>query len=160
MLDTVGTIVDRIDDASSILTAANAAQSVTSNSGQMPTNNQESGSFAIQKMGEKAKNLGGESPDVIGDIASSILGATSNTFDAACKTVPVVSENNTNLELLEAVVEVEPVPIPAKYEAPIELYQCEECEDFPEDIYENILIAEEVKFQEEEVLRARVSSFF
>lgn len=100
MLNTVGTIVGRIDDASSILTAANAAQAVTSNSEQMPTKNQEAGSMVIEMMGEKAKSFGSEDPDLIGNIATSILGATSNTFSAACKTVPVVTENRTNPELL------------------------------------------------------------
>lgn len=153
MLGTVGNIVDRVDDGDSILTAAQTVGSVSSNSDQMPIENQDTGSFAIEKMGEKAKNLTDQGPEMANEIASSILGATGNTFDAAIKTVPVSQENVTDPTLLEPEIEIPPVVLPAKITAPLEFYECDDCDDFPDEIYEEILIQEEIQFQKDEDTR-------
>lgn len=153
MLGTVGNIVDRVDDGDSILTAAQTVGSVSSNSDQMPIENQDSGSFAIEKMGDKAKNLGDQGPEMANEIASSILGATGNTFDAAIKTVPMAQENFTDPGLLEPEEEKPPVILPAKITAPLEFYECDDCDDFPDEVYEEILVQEEIQFEKEEETR-------
>ena len=153
MLGTVGNIVDRVDDGDSILTAAQTVGSVSSNSDQMPIENQDTGSLAIEKMGEKAKNLGDQGPEMANEIASSILGATGNTFDAAIKTVPVAQNNVTDPALLEPEIEIPPVILPAKITAPLEFYECDDCDDFPDEVYEEILIQEEKQFQQDEETR-------
>lgn len=157
MLDTVGGIVDRVDDGDSILTAAKTVGSVASNPNQMPAKNQETGSFAIEKMGDKAKNLGNESPELVTEIASSILGATGSTFDAAIRTVPVVENNVTDPGLLEPVEEKPPVILPAKISAPLELYECEDCDAFPDEVYEEQLVQEEIQFGKEEEERKKTA---
>lgn len=100
MIHTVGTIIERVDDPASILTAANATGSITSNSDQMPTSNQETGSKVIELLGERAKNFTDVESTVVVDLAYTMLGASANMFDAACKTVPVTAENNTDISLL------------------------------------------------------------
>ena len=74
-MNTLNTIVDGVDDPKSLAVAANATASVASNSAQMPLENQEMGSRAIEMMGEKAKNLNAENSDVIVELATSMLGA-------------------------------------------------------------------------------------
>jgi hypothetical protein len=93
MLNTVGTIVDRLDDSNSLLLAGNATAGVTSNPDQMPTSNQETGSVVLERMGEKIKkinNLDDENTNetIVIDVTTTMLGAGSNIFDAACKAVP------------------------------------------------------------------------
>lgn len=153
MLGTVGNIVDRVDDGDSILTAAQTVGSVSSNSDQMPIANQDTGSYAIEKMGEKVKNLGDQGPEMANELAGSILGATGNTMDAALKTVPIAQENVTDPGLLEPEEEKPPVILPAKITAPLEFYECDDCDDFPDEVYEEILVQEEIQFQEEEETR-------
>jgi hypothetical protein len=100
VLNTVGTIVERLSDPSSILKAANATASISSNTDQMPTSNQASGSLAMQMMGERAKTFVDAESDVVLDLASTMLGAGSNMLGAACSTVPIVDEDKTDPQLL------------------------------------------------------------
>lgn len=99
-MNTLGTIVERVDDPSSITTAANATASITSNSDQMPTSNQASGSMAIEMMGEKAKAFVYAESDVVLGLTTNMLGAGSNLLAAASDTVPVYEEDRTDPELL------------------------------------------------------------
>jgi hypothetical protein len=62
-----------------------------------------------------------------------------------------------NLCLKEPVVEVEPVPAPAKYSAPESFYENDDSEDFPEDMYEASLIAEAKKALDEDENRKKVN---
>ncbi|CAF0709342.1 unnamed protein product [Brachionus calyciflorus] len=156
MLDTVGNIVDRVGDGDSILTAAKTVGSVSSNPNQMPTKNQETGSMAIEKMGDKTKDL--RDPELVNGIAESILDATGNTFNAAVRTVPVVQDNSTDLSLLEPEEEKPQVVIPAKITAPLEYYEREDTEDFPDEVYEEELAKEEEIFQQEEEARKQTAN--
>ncbi len=47
--------------------------------------------------------------------------------------------------------------MPAKYEAPTEFYECDDCSDFPEDMYEVELEAQRIKFEKEEADRKKVN---
>jgi hypothetical protein len=132
-------------------------------------------------MGEKAKSFTGEDSNAVVDLASAMLGASSNMFDAAYSNVAKAVENKTDISLLvifcntltffwvrttikivgsvkEPVVDVEPVPIPAKYAAPESFYKNnDESGDFPEDRYEEFLIAETTKAQNEDENRKKVN---
>jgi hypothetical protein len=101
MINTVGTIVERIDDPTALIKAANTTASVSGNSNQMPSKNQETGSSVMMIMGEKAKNLAGDQdPAVILDLASAMLDVGSNLFTAGEGTAPVKTEDKTSLTLL------------------------------------------------------------
>ena len=99
-MNTLGTIVERVDDPSAITTAANATASITSNVDQMPTSNQASGSMAMEMMGEKAKTYVNADSEVVLGLTSTLLGAGSNMLFAASGTVPVYEEDRTDPELL------------------------------------------------------------
>ena len=99
-MNTLGTIVERVDDPSAITTAANATASITSNVDQMPTSNQASGSLAMEMMGEKAKTYVNADSEVVLGLTSTLLGAGSNMIFAASGTVPVYEEDRTDPELL------------------------------------------------------------
>lgn len=100
VLNTVGTIVERIDDPSSILSAANATAAISSNPDQMPTSNQASGSMAMELMGEKAKSYADADSNLVIGLASTMLDAGSNMIIAASGTVPINLEDKTDPELL------------------------------------------------------------
>ena len=104
MLNTVDTIVDRIDDPKSVMMVVDATGSVSSNPNQMPTSNQEKGSYIFEKVGEKAKNFSSEDGAMVVDLTASILGAGSNLFDAAVGTLPVMDTlNRSNMSLFVSV---------------------------------------------------------
>jgi len=102
MINTIGTISERLDDTESLIKAADTASSATSNSEQMPMRNQETGSSVMQIMGEKAKNLASsEDPDQIVNLASKMLDTSGNLFFAGELTSPKVAEENIeNITLL------------------------------------------------------------
>ena len=56
MINTVGTIVERVDDPQSLIKAANTTASVSGNSGQMPSKNQDTGGSVMMIMGDKVSN--------------------------------------------------------------------------------------------------------
>ena len=102
MLGTVGKIVNLISDPQSMLSAADTTAQVTSNSKQMPTENQEKGSDVLQSMGQKMKNMQNENPQMLVDVTSSMLGTVGNVFSAACGSVPIVERNlNITLDLVK-----------------------------------------------------------
>ena len=49
------------------------------------------------------------------------------------------------------------VVLPAKIAAPLEFYQCEDCEDFPEDRYESVMEEAAKIEQEKDDQRSRVN---
>lgn len=101
MINTVGTIVERVDDPSSLIKAANTTASVSGNPNQMPSKNQETGSSVMSIMGDKAKNLAGDQdPSVIVELTSAMLDVGSNLFTAGEGSAPVVEEDKTSLDLL------------------------------------------------------------
>ncbi len=99
-MNTLNTIVDGVNDPKSIIAAAGATASVASNSAQMPLSNQMMGCNAIEMMGEKAKQFVSEDTGVIVELASSMLGAGANMFNAAYQNVPKVVENRTDISVL------------------------------------------------------------
>lgn len=105
MLNTVDTIVDRVDDPKSVMMVVDATGSVSSNPDQMPTSNQEKGSFIFEKVGEKAKNFSSEDGGMVVDLTASILGAGSNLFDAAVNTLPVMDTmNRSNMSIFVRII--------------------------------------------------------
>lgn len=105
-MNTLGTIVERVDGPAAISTAANATASITSNSEQMPTSNQASGSMAMQMMGEKAKEFVDVESEIVLGLTKTLLGAGSNMLFAASNTVPVYEEDRTDPELLVAKIKI------------------------------------------------------
>jgi len=100
MLGTVDKIVGLVSDQSSFLIACETTSSVTSNPDQMPTSNQESGSKVMESMGNNMKNFRSDDEEGIKNIAGSMLGTTGNVFLAASGSVPVVSKNSSDIDLL------------------------------------------------------------
>jgi hypothetical protein len=100
MLGTVDKIVGLVSDQSSFLIACETTSSVTSNPDQMPTSNQESGSKVMESMGNNMKNFRSDDEEGIKNIAGSMLGTTGNVFMAASGSVPVVSKNSSDIDLL------------------------------------------------------------
>ncbi len=100
MLGTVDKIIGLVSDQSSLLSACETTSSVTSNPGQMPLGNQESGSRVMESMGEKMKDFKSDDEEGIKNIAESMLGTTGNVFSAASGSVPVVSKNFSEIDLL------------------------------------------------------------
>jgi hypothetical protein len=95
--------LEHLDEPSpeSIINAANATASITPNKGQMPTGNQESGSQAIQMMGDRAKGFSNNTEHVVVvDLATVMVNAGANMLEAACFTVPDTYEDNTDPNLL------------------------------------------------------------
>ena len=112
MLNTVVTIVDRVEDPTSIIKAANATDSITSNKEQMPTKNQEASSTAMETMGQRAKTFGATAESgVVVELATVLLGATSNVLGAACETVPVSDDDFTDPQLLVSVTDRPSAPL-------------------------------------------------
>ena len=95
VLGTMDKIVDGVDDIESVSAAAGATASVASNPDQMPADNQDKGSFVLEKMGEKAKSFGSMNPADVSKLAGNVLDAGGNLFGAASKTVPVNEKNRT-----------------------------------------------------------------
>lgn len=99
MLATADVIVEKVDDSKSVLLVVDATSAVTSNSDQMPTSNQEKGSYIFEKVGEKVKGFAKEDSGVVEDLTYSILGAGSNLFDAAVNTLPASDLNRSNISI-------------------------------------------------------------
>lgn len=92
-------------------------------------------------MGEKSSQL---SEAQANNIGTSLVGASSNVFDAAVRVVPVVLNNITDSELEEDNSTEPVIELPKKIAAPLEFYRdCDDCEDFPEDRYQAKLNKEE-----------------
>lgn len=100
MLGTVDKIVGLVSDENSFLVACDTTSSVTSNADQMPTSNQESGGNVMASMGKNLKSFKSDNPDAVKNIAGSMLGTTGNVFGAASGTVPILSKNDTEIDLL------------------------------------------------------------
>ena len=95
VLGTMDKIVDGVDDINSVAAAAGATASVSSNSDQMPADNQDKGSIVLEKMGEKAKSFSSMDPSDVNKLAGNVLDAGGNLIGAASKTVPVNVKNRT-----------------------------------------------------------------
>ena len=150
MLGTVGTILNGVDDAESLIQAAGATAGVSANTKQMNSNNQESGSSVVAMLGSKAENI---EPEMVGALASSMLNCGGNMLVAGASTAAIDNSDRLNGTFLEPQndTEPEPVPLPAKIAVPLKFYE-QDGEDFPEDLNDQeVLKEEEVEFQAEEV---------
>ena len=98
MLGTVDKIIGLVSDPNSLKTAIDTTDSVTSNPDQMPTDNQAQGANVMESMGNCMKTIKA-SPEEINNIAGSMLGTTGNVFLAASGTVPVISKNDSEIDL-------------------------------------------------------------
>lgn len=98
MLGTVDKIIGLVSDTASLQTAIDTTGSVTSNADQMPTENQDQGANVMASMGSSMKTLKASS-EAVNNIAGSMLGTTGNVFLAASGTVPVISKNDTDIDL-------------------------------------------------------------
>ena len=102
MLNTVNTIIDRVDDPESVLMAANATVGVSSNTGQMNTKNQDSGSAIIDMLGQKAQSFV-DNPAVVGDLASTMLKCGGNMLTAGQSTAEVDDSERLSPDVLVCV---------------------------------------------------------
>ena len=155
MLGTVGTILNGVDDADSLISAASATTGVSSNPKQMNPSNQESGSDVVAMLGSKAQNI---DPEMVGSLATSMLGCGGNMLIAGADTAAINNNDRLNNTFLEPEndTEVEPVPLPAKITVPLVFFE-QDGEDFPEDLNDiEVLKQEEVEVKAEE-LRNKVS---
>ena len=98
MLGTVDKIVGLVSDKDSFLVACHTTSSVTSNTDQMPTENQDQGANVMNSMGKNMKTLKSDE-ESIKNIAGSMLGTTGNVFLAASDSVPTVDRNSSEIDL-------------------------------------------------------------
>jgi hypothetical protein len=150
MLGTVGTILNGVDDADSLISAAGATAGVSANTKQMNSNNQESGSQVVAMLGSKAENI---EPEMVGALASSMLNCGGNMLVAGAETAQVDNNDRLNSTFLEPENDTapEPEPLPAKITVPLKFYE-QDGEDFPEDLSDvEVLQQEEVEFVAEGV---------
>ena len=156
-MGTVGTILDRVDDADSLIMAAGATAGVSANTKQMNSNNQESGSEVVAMLGSKAENI---DPEMVGALAGSMLNCGGNMLVAGADTAAVDNSDRLNSTFLEPQndTEPEPVPLPAKITVPLKFYE-QDGEDFPEDLNDlEVVKQEEIEIKAEGV-RNKVNNY-
>lgn len=88
MLGTVGTIIGIVTDPDALIKAANATVGVTSNTDQMPIDNQRSGSMLMETLGNRVKEMAEANPEAVMDLTSVMLDSGANLFGAAFQTAP------------------------------------------------------------------------
>lgn len=110
MLGTVDKIIGLVSDTNSLQTAIDTTGSVTSNPDQMPTDNQDQGANVMASMGSSMKTLKASS-EKVNNIAESMLGTTGNVFLAASGTVPVISKNDSEIDLFVIILSLSLVVI-------------------------------------------------
>ena len=166
MLNTMGSITGLLNDPLALIKAANTSASITSNSDQMPPKNQASGSFVMQLMANKTKDLSSGSGEhnsslIVVDMVQAMFGTCSNLVSAGEKTAPTTATDRGDPKLLEPQVDTEAsteAPRPAKEVAPAEFYECAsndpECEgEFPDVRYGMKLDEDEIQVEQNRISR-------